>query len=45
MINISQNEKFTESGVPIRPLTSGRAVSQKAFPGKHGKNNFCEGKW
>ena len=44
MINISQIEKFTESGVTCRPLYSGKAVTPKAFPGKYGKNYLLGGK-
>ena len=44
MINISQIEKFTESGVTCRPLFSGEAVTPKAFPGKSGKNYLLRGK-
>jgi hypothetical protein len=44
MIKNSQIEKFTESGVPARPLTSGKAATPKALPGKYGKNYLLRGK-
>jgi hypothetical protein len=37
MINISQNEKFTESGVPSRALFSGEAATPGTYPEKSGK--------
>jgi hypothetical protein len=44
MINISQIEKFTESGVPFRPPTSGEAAIPGAYPLKSGKNYLLPGR-
>jgi hypothetical protein len=44
MIKISQIEKFTESGVPSRSLTSGKAATPTAFPKNSGKNYLLRGK-
>ena len=38
MINISQIEKFTESGVPFGSLSSEKVATPGTYPQKYGKN-------
>jgi hypothetical protein len=43
MINISQIEKFTESGLPSGSLSSGKVATPGTYPQKYGKNYLLPG--